>query len=495
MRAVRRGHAQCQPRARALRATALPATALRAAAVEAPGDAAAAATGPEALMDAKLAGLGVSWYQALMVLFVASVYAADGAEVTVMSLVSRSLAEKYSLVSWQKGLLGMSVYSGMFAGGLVAGPVADSKGRSFTIVSATALISVFGVLSAYAPTFSLLCAARFVAGLGMGASLPVASSLLQETVPKKWKGGLACLVFAGFNSGEYFAARAGKVAVGRADPATWLFLVAALPALLTFAAALIVPESPRFLAGRGNAKSVASWFKTAARVNGKKTEELFPEGLEAASNALVAEAAEGKKGGGAGIRSKLDGIFRGALKKRTLCLWLLWCSANAAFYGMIFSLPEALQFVKAQSGDAAFDVAAGISKVSAYQTLAFLLYMPLVGLGVSYKKLFPVTFLGAFISLGAAFAGGTPSPERMVACLACAKFFYNGIFMMLYPLTGESYPTAVRATGVALAGTVGRICTILVAPVCTRLQEVAPLLPYNIFVAVSAVACLVSLLL
>jgi len=133
--------------------------------------------------------------------------------------------------------------------------------------------------------------------------------------------------------------------------------------------------------------------------------------------------------------------------------------------------------------------------VSAYQTLAFLLYMPLVGLGVSYKKLFPVTFLGAFISLGAAFAGGTPSPERMVACLACAKFFYNGIFMMLYPLTGESYPTAVRATGVALAGTVGRICTILVAPVCTRLQEVAPLLPYNIFVAVSAVACLVSLLL
>ncbi|KAJ1452754.1 major facilitator superfamily domain-containing protein [Pelagophyceae sp. CCMP2097] len=328
MRAVRRGHAQCQPRARALRATALPATALRAAAVEAPGDAAAAATGPEALMDAKLAGLGVSWYQALMVLFVASVYAADGAEVTVMSLVSRSLAEKYSLVSWQKGLLGMSVYSGMFAGGLVAGPVADSKGRSFTIVSATALISVFGVLSAYAPTFSLLCAARFVAGLGMGASLPAnAADYRQFSCSYSGVnpiGFLQCLVFAGFNSGEYFAARAGKVAVGRADPATWLFLVAALPALLTFAAALIVPESPRFLAGRGNAKSVASWFKTAARVNGKKTEELFPEGLEAASNALVAEAAEGKKGGGAGIRSKLDGIFRGALKKRTLCLWLLW---------------------------------------------------------------------------------------------------------------------------------------------------------------------------
>ena len=30
--------------------------------------------------------------------------------------------------------------------------------------------------------------------------------------------------------------------------------------------------------------------------------------------------------------------------------------------------------------------------------------------------------------------------------------------MMLYPLTGASYPTSIRATGVALAGVAGRIC-------------------------------------
>ena len=88
---------------------------------------------------------------------------------------------------------------------------------------------------------------------------------------------------------------------------------------------------------------------------------------------------------------------------------------------------------------------------------------------------------------------GAKTPATLVASLAVAKFFYNGIFMMLYPLTGESYPTAVRATGVALAGTVGRICTIMVAPVCTRLQEIAPLLPYQVFVAVSAVAMIASL--
>ena len=108
-------------------------------------------------MDAKMKGLGVSWYQALMVIFVAMVYAADGAEVTVMSLVSKEVAAKFGLASWEKGLLGMSVYTGMFTGGLVAGPIADTKGRSLALLASTLLISIFGLASAYVPSFKLLC--------------------------------------------------------------------------------------------------------------------------------------------------------------------------------------------------------------------------------------------------------------------------------------------------------------------------------------------------
>lgn len=84
---------------------------------------------------------------------------------------------------------------------------------------------------------------------------------------------------------------------------------------------------------------------------------------------------------------------------------------------------------------------------------------------------------------------------------------------MLYPLTGDSYPTVIKATGTgedsflvvfapeagrcraAISGTVGRICTILVAPVCTRLQIVAPLLPYQCFLGITLVAFFASLLL
>ncbi|KAJ8600852.1 hypothetical protein CTAYLR_008512 [Chrysophaeum taylorii] len=465
----------------------------------------------EALMDDKLALLGVSRYQALMAIFVAMVYAADGAEVMVMSLVSRTLVEKWALADWKQGLLGMSVYSGMFTGGLTCGPVADGKGRSFTLITATAMIALFGVLSAYAPNLELLCLARFIAGVGMGASLPVSSSLLQETVPKAWKGGLACLVFSGFNLGELFAAKAGVLAFNRADPSTWLFLVAALPAIATFVVSLIVPESPRFLANNGNVRGVRRWFVRAARINGKNLQTILgPEPDETAA-ALCAVGKPPKRAKKtepkpqirspvALVADKFGGLFVKELRLRTLVLWVLWMAANAAFYGSIFSLPEALRFSKTAANDVNFDVARGISQVSAYQSLAFLFFMPLVALGVKYSFLFPLAFAGGFLALFSAmlstnFAAAAPLPGHLVACLAFAKFFYNGVFMMLYPLTGESYPTTTRATGTAIAGTVGRVCTILVAPVCTRLQQISALLPYQVFIVTSALAFLASLLL
>ena len=81
----------------------------------------------------------------------------------------------------------------------------------------------------------------------------------------------------------------GVFAFARPDPSTWLFLVAAIPAVITYAVALLVPESPRFLAARNQADKVASWFKRAAGLNRKPIEEVFPEGIDAGTKALCYE--------------------------------------------------------------------------------------------------------------------------------------------------------------------------------------------------------------
>ena len=98
-------------------------------------------------------------------------------------------------------------------------------------------------------------------------------------MPYAWKGALACLVFSGFNIGELFAAKMGVLAFSRADPSCWLFLVAAIPAVVTYAVSLLVPESPRFLAARNEAAKVGSWFKRAAALNRKPIDLCFTRTL------------------------------------------------------------------------------------------------------------------------------------------------------------------------------------------------------------------------
>ena len=466
-------------------------------------------------MDGAIGRLGFKWYQALLTLYVLLLYAADGAEVTVVSLLSGTIAEKWGLESWQKGVLGMSVYSGMFASAFFAGPMADIIGRAKTLMLSTFFLSSFGLLSALAPSIGLLCVCRFIVGLGMGSSLPTASSLLLETVPARIRGALICLVFLGFSLGDYFLAFMGEryAKAGVADPSGLLFVVAAVPAVLTLVGSFFLPESPRYLAARGKERALSRWFKRASKLNGVPVAELLPGGdRDVKALCENGRPRRRRKIGpikppslGAVLTSPKEvvrrtrkaavavgGKFREVLAVhpfRTVLLWALWMACNGVFYGIIFCTPELVAKAQVASGALGFDVAGGISLVAAVPVLAILPAVACVAMGVGYQRLFIACFGAALACLGMVLHGGMAmNPTHFVYLLALAKFFYNAAFVLLYPATGEFYPTNVRATGTALAGAAGRICAILVAPLCTVLMDSSAILTFRYFFGVTAVA-------
>lgn len=61
-------------------------------------------------------------------------------------------------------------------------PDADTHGRVPAWTSSLLVASIGGILSACAPTFTLLCIAATVAGTGVGGSLPVSATLAMETI-------------------------------------------------------------------------------------------------------------------------------------------------------------------------------------------------------------------------------------------------------------------------------------------------------------------------
>src|SRR5207244_10989149 len=93
-----------------------------------------------------------------------------------------------------RGLIASATFVGMFLGAAVAGRLADRYGRRGVFSVTLVIFSIGSALSALAPTFETLLAARIVAGLGLGGELPVAATLVSELSPRAQRGRMIVLL-------------------------------------------------------------------------------------------------------------------------------------------------------------------------------------------------------------------------------------------------------------------------------------------------------------
>ncbi|WP_437680000.1 sugar porter family MFS transporter [Sorangium sp. So ce131] len=160
------------------------------------------------------------------------------------------------------GLAVSSALLGAAAGAVIAGRLADRFGRTRTML-ATALLfvgSAAGSGAAMSPWgFS---AWRALGGVAIGAASVVAPAYIAEIAPAHLRGRLGSLqqlaivvgIFVALLGDYAIASAAGSAAspfwLG-ASAWRWMFWSAIPPALLYGIGALLIPESPRYLAAKG----------------------------------------------------------------------------------------------------------------------------------------------------------------------------------------------------------------------------------------------------
>ncbi|MFI5613418.1 MFS transporter [Amycolatopsis sp. NPDC051903] len=138
-------------------------------------------------------------------------------------------------------------FLGMFCGAVLAGRVSDRIGRRRTLTWATALFSVFSLLTAVGTDVWFMAALRVCTGVGLSAMTVAAISYLSETMPAAHRGRAQSTTLAVGLAGIpaiAFLAR-GVVPLG-ADGWRVVFLVGGL-GLLAVPALARLPESPRWL--------------------------------------------------------------------------------------------------------------------------------------------------------------------------------------------------------------------------------------------------------
>ncbi len=365
----------------------------------------------------------------------------DSMDVGIVSFVVAALAREWGLgpdqVAWiiSIGLLGM------FAGAAGSGSLADKFGRK-TIFQFTLLLFSFATgFCAIAWSYATLLVARFLVGFGLGGELPIASTLVSEFSPARWRGRMMVLLESFWAYGWVMAALIGYFVIPQSG---WriAFLVGALPAFYVFILRRSLPESPRFLLSQGRTKEAEAVVSMVERSSGVAPQ--LKNGHAGKAQPRAAETA---------VQRFME-LWSRPYLRRTVMLWVLWFTIVYSYYGIFTWMPTLLsESGKGLTKSFGYVLIITLAQVPGYFSAAYL--VDKIGRKWTLIPYLLLTAVGAFFFRN---AGG----EAEILFWGCFISFFNlGAWGVVYTYTPELYPTRARGTGAGWAAAFGRLGGVL----------------------------------
>ena len=374
-----------------------------------------------------LTGSGVGW-------------ALDAMDVGLISFVMAALAVQWDLSSTQLSWIGSIGFVGMAIGASLGGLLADRIGRRQVFAATLLVYGLATGAAALSTSVAMLIVLRFVVGLGLGAELPVASTLVSEFAPRKVRGRVVVALEAFWAVGWLLAALIGYFVVPTSDDGwRWALAVGLVPAAYALVVRFGLPESVRYLESRGRhaeAEAIVRDYERSAGVTSAPEDEQPVR--------TVAEVERAPRGS----------VWAPNLRRRTAALWIVWFGINFSYYGAFIWLPSLL-------------VAQGFDLVTSFGYTLLITLAQLPGYGVAAWL---IEVWGRRLTLGVFLAGSAVSaglfglaetPGTIVAAGMALSFFNLGAWGALYAIGPELYPTPVRGAGTGSAAAFGRLASII----------------------------------
>ena len=379
-----------------------------------------------------LGGAGIGW-------------ALDAMDVGLISFVMAALTVQWGLSPTENSLIASIGFVGMAIGASVGGLLADKFGRRYVFALTLLIYGLATGAAALSTGLAMLIALRFLVGLGLGAELPVASTLISEFAPRKIRGRVVVGLEAFWALGWLLAALIGYFVVPIGDDGwRWALAFGLVPAVYALVIRFGMPESVRFLESRGKheeAEEVVRGFEDAAGPEYRRSAgELRGHSAQATQPEKPTERPE----------TLWSRRYRG----RTLALWVVWFGINFSYYGAFIWLPSLL-------------VAQGFDLVKSFEYTLIITLAQLPGYAAAAwlievwgRRLTLAVFLSGS-AVAAGLFGLADTPGTVIAAGMALSFFNLGAWGALYAIGPELYPTATRASGTGQAAAFGRLASII----------------------------------
>ncbi|AFQ17675.1 MFS transporter [Bacillus thuringiensis] len=331
----------------------------------------------------------------------------DAMDVGMLSFVMVALQKDWGLTSQEMGWIGSINSIGMAVGALIFGILSDRIGRKSVFIITLLLFSIGSGLTALTTTLAMFLVLRFLIGMGLGGELPVASTLVSESVEAHERGKIVVLLESFWAGGWLIAALISYFVIPKYG---WeiAMVLSAVPALYALYLRWNLPDSPRF----------------------QKVEKR-PSVIE-----------------------NIKSVWSGEYRKATIMLWILWFCVVFSYYGMFLWLPSVM-------------VLKGFSLIKSFQYVLIMTLAQLPGYFTAAwfierlgRKFVLVTYLIG-TACSAYLFGVADSLTVLIVAGMLLSFFNLGAWGALYAYTPEQYPTVIRGTGAGMAAAFGRIGGIL----------------------------------
>jgi putative MFS transporter len=352
----------------------------------------------------------------------------DGFDINVMGFVLPSIIASFHLTGASAGFLASAVFFGMFFGAGGGGLLADIIGRKKTIILAMLIYGVASVFAAAASTYWTLWIVRLVEGIGLGAEVILIFSYVVEFLPVKNRGALTSSTVFFWQISSFIAAGIAILVIPYYGW-RWMFVIGGVVALIAAGAWMTLPESVRFLIHKGRLKEAQGIVK---KIGGVPVTEIV--------------AAEERQPQAPPLSSLLGRAYR----KQTLSVWAMQFLNGFVFFGiavwlptlflkMGFSFVHSLLFTGIITGSGAVGNVIGGLLLDRWGRRPTLIVYSIAG------------------GLALASWGLSASAASVIIIGAIGAFFSFGVAGPLFTYVSEIYPTALRASGVGIAGSWQRI--------------------------------------
>ena len=357
----------------------------------------------------------------------------DGFDTAAIGYIAPSLTTEWGIARPALAPVLSAALFGLAFGALSAGPLADRFGRKAILIGSVLVIGTACLASAFSGNLDQLVMLRFVTGLGLGAAMPNAVTLMSEYCPEGRRAMVTNAMFCGFPLGAAFG---GFLAAWMIPLWGWrsvLVLGGIAPLVLAAVLLVLLPESVRYMVAHNH--PVERIRAVLRRIS---------ETAAGAAGFVMTEKAPATK-----ARNGVAVVLSRGYLVGSVMLWVAYFMGLVIFYALINWMPILFKDAGLAPRDAALIAA----------------LFPLGGVGAILSGWLMDRFnanriiaFGFVLTYGAVYAIGQVAGNvgLLVVTVFAAGTIMNTAQTSLPALAASFYPTHGRATGVAWMLGLGR---------------------------------------